>query len=85
MDKNFEERAKEIIKELLNPEPHPFQEEWSDAHSMTSEKLIERLAEALRQVSDEADKKGFLRGVEDSAKVQDEIAQAIRKLAEDGK
>ena len=39
--------AREVIAALLNPEPHPLQEEWSDAHSMTTEQLVNKLAEAL--------------------------------------
>ena len=47
-----EREAREIIKELLNPELHPFQHEWSDAHSLTSEQLIRRLAEALKKAEE---------------------------------
>jgi len=42
-------KAREVIASLLNPEPHPFQKEWSDAHSMSMETMIERLASALRE------------------------------------
>lgn len=41
------ERAREILAPLFNPEPHPFQEEWSDSHSMSSETLLNKLAQAL--------------------------------------
>ena len=49
----YVEKAKEIVAELLNPEPHPFQKEWSDEHSMTSETLLNRIASALQQVAEE--------------------------------
>ena len=40
-------KAQAVIKELLNPEPHPFQKEWSEAHSMSIEQLINRICDAL--------------------------------------
>jgi len=39
--------AEGILKELLNPEPHPFQKEWSGEHSMTSEQILARITKAL--------------------------------------
>ena len=48
-DERFVEQAKKALAPLFNPEPHPFQEEWSDAHSMTSEQMIEKLAQALAE------------------------------------
>jgi len=39
--------AKKALGPLLNPEPHPFQEDWSDAHSMTTESLITSIAQAI--------------------------------------
>ena len=57
------EKAKKILSPLFNPEPHPFQEEWSDAHSMSSETLVTKLAEDLQQ----ADQIGYKRGLEEAA------------------
>lgn len=48
------EKAQKILAPLFNPEPHPFQEEWSDEHSMTSEQLITKLAQALADERNEA-------------------------------
>ncbi len=41
------EITQKAFKELFNPEPHPFQMEWSDAHSMTSENMLNRFAQTL--------------------------------------
>lgn len=49
----YQAKAHKIMKELLNPELHPFQEQWSDAHSMTSDTLIERLATALQEAENQ--------------------------------
>jgi len=32
---------------LFNPEPHPFQQQWSDAHSMNRADLLTAVTEAI--------------------------------------
>ena len=60
-----EERAREILAPLFNPEPHPLRADWSDAHSMDSADLVGLLADAIRAARNEA--------LEEAARVADKI------------
>lgn len=46
---DFDKEAREICAPLLNPEPHPFQSEWSDIHSMCTCDLLTNIERALRR------------------------------------
>jgi hypothetical protein len=48
-----EEMAREALAPLLNPEPHPFQEQFSDAHSITIDTLVMRVTEAIAKARGE--------------------------------
>lgn len=48
-----EEMLGAVLKPLFNPEPHPLQEEWSNAHSMDVPTLIERLLDAMQSYADQ--------------------------------
>ena len=48
---DYRKRAELVIAPLLNPDPHPLQEQWSDFNSMTSEQLIVALASALQETA----------------------------------
>lgn len=60
-----EERAAAVLKPLFNPEPHPLQDEWSDAHSMSLDSLVSKLAAAIRSARLEA--------LEEAAKIAEEF------------
>ena len=46
---DFDKEAREICAPLLSPEPHPFQSEWSDIHSMCTCDLLTNIERALRR------------------------------------
>ena len=92
---DLEAKAREIVAALLNPEPHPLQEEWSDGHSMSLDTLVERLATALREarnaaleeaagVADAVKGEAYAATNEDAHDCAAEIASRIRSLANKG-
>ena len=77
-----EERARWALGPLLNPEPHPFQDEWSDGHSMDISMLIASVASAIReaeQAAEESAVEAFARMVLD---LRADIAESRREIAE---
>jgi hypothetical protein len=60
-----EELAREALAPLLNPEPHPFQEQFSSAHSMSLPALLEAVTRAIAAAREE----GYQHGLSDVAKI----------------
>lgn len=68
-----EDKAREILAQLFNPEPHPMQAEWSDGHSMSMEALVSRLSDALRSARKEA--------LEEAARVAEGFSETTGPVA----
>lgn len=74
MSSEWESKAKEILAPLFNPEPHPFQEAWSEAHSMSGDTMVKVVADGLA--------KAFSSGLRKAAEIARELGQGALDLDE---
>ena len=72
------ERASRAMAPLLNPEPHPLQEQWSDAHSMSGEALHGRIEAEIVEAIATAREQGRHEGLEEAAKTADPLEEIYR-------
>lgn len=78
---DFDKEAREICAPLLNPEPHPFQSEWSDIHSMCTCDLLTNIERALRRTflaGQESMRNRIADGLRSEAVGETSLAHAIR-------